>query len=119
MNFFFFSFSFLFCSFLKGVRGSFPFSLFFLFCANNANKKTFLQIINDLVICAVLICLRSFMNIFKKIRRWAVGVILSAVFNLCPICIFAVKSLVFASFESRKTSRTLCGECPSGRAGDA
>ena len=103
MNFFFFSFSFLFCSFLKGVRGSFRFSLFFLFCANNANKIVFLQIISDLVICAVLICLRCLReHFFNIIRRWAVGVILSAVFNLWPICIFAVKSGVFASFESRK-----------------
>ena len=61
MNFFFFSFSFLFCSFLKGVRGSFPFSLFFLFCANNANKKTFLQIISDLVIDA-----------FEKCKKWCI-----------------------------------------------
>ena len=60
MNFFFFSFSFLFCSFLKGVWGSLPFSLFFLFCANNANKNTFLQIIKDLVIYSGLNLLALF-----------------------------------------------------------
>ncbi len=53
-----------------------------------------------LICIACLRCLRE--HFFNNIRRWAVGVILSAVFNLWPICIFAVKSLVFASFESRK-----------------
>jgi len=55
------------------------------------------------------------MNIFKKIRRWAIGVILSAVFIFGQHAIFAVKSPVFASFESRKP----LDKCPPGRVDDA
>jgi hypothetical protein len=104
MNFFFFIFFFSFLLFPLGGAGELSFLSFLSFLRKQCKQKNFLadyQRLDNLRGLNLLACMfaRAF---FNNIRRWAVGVILSAVFIFGQHAIFAVKSPFFASFESRK-----------------